>query len=1105
MRKKILLSLVLPIFLLVIFAKGALGTIDPNRARHRPPRQHIVVGAESVVMHHGPSSVFYESGKQPDCENINPDSGVVVLQHDQWGATFYDYQKNGSMGRMIAVSCGGHKSMLFHQTRGPYGTDFPRFITYNCKNPVSEWCGPLQMDGGPGINAGYGQMLLLHDGTELPLYHRTMPAIGCWWSTLARAEYGYQCQCYIVKKYDIPDKHEGQPDENRGMWPKGYNMYDAVTDTDYIHIVTTEKTAKGEVWRTIGYQRCAFQGNTLVCYSPGYGPYTREPGVGEDDPTHEIAIIDEITTVSAVVTGSPVSKRVAIVYTKSRGGESGGEQQRNNDVVYIESMNNGNDWLDGTQWPPVIHNITQHQSLDPERPYTDVAACYDYNDSLHIVWNAAWWDSVNCLTSNDCNLYHWCKEHGITMIAEGYWGGTNPGAWNQNISKMSVSAKDPIYHPGGDLDSVFLFVTWTQFDSGDVSLSGMSNGDIYATGSNDGGKTWTAGFNLTNTKTPDCTPHTCLSEHWSSMSENMYDGDLHIEYVCDRDAGGVLQFEGAWTDNPMMYMHVEQFLIPDCCAVSYSLIEPTDWCDPPLKILPGEIRTVTVELSGICNMAGDYEVTSDHANVTCTENCAGNLAPGASVEVRVTVNWPLSHEERLISAKVLIRVCIGTDDEKTFAIALHAVCSDDYFECPRDPATYIEGDNCKLKLKAWANTRETVWDKRVLDPGGNDIQPIFSGGVIVATTAGNDTVVGRQDYRDTRTGARDSINVVQSTVAHPDEEPECEIQMIYVKNTFICANHLDPPNHLKWWWIDIHKKIIMFHDRPDNTCPEWKKEQVIKKIWIDYSEPPVWWPNPGTYTGHENICFGYFADVDAPFDKGSLGWNAAGYDYGREMVWLHGYDADGHPEYKNYHVGLAFTDEDGAVVAPYAAHVVRNDSFLYPQQGWGWKEGQLCSIACTPGLTIQDEAIDTLDRTVVMTAEVIPAGTETDFFSHYILIEAFIPGDQGTGLAQLQAHMDDTRSILIPELRDLGIFFQGNDPPHKIFPICGDVNRDGVINIADVVYKVTYLFQDGPPPPWPMNRADDNGDGVVNIADVVYEVTYLFENGPPPDCSGFGR
>ncbi|KPK74594.1 MAG: hypothetical protein AMJ89_05880 [candidate division Zixibacteria bacterium SM23_73] len=61
------------------------------------------------------------------------------------------------------------------------------------------------------------------------------------------------------------------------------------------------------------------------------------------------------------------------------------------------------------------------------------------------------------------------------------------------------------------------------------------------------------------------------------------------------------------------------------------------------------------------------------------------------------------------------------------------------------------------------------------------------------------------------------------------------------------------------------------------------------------------------------------------------------------------------------------------------------------------------------------------------------------------------------------------------------------------------MNCDGVVNVGDLVYLATYLFQSGPPP-CKMVKADINHDGVVNIGDLVYLATYLFQSGPPPQC-----
>ncbi len=63
----------------------------------------------------------------------------------------------------------------------------------------------------------------------------------------------------------------------------------------------------------------------------------------------------------------------------------------------------------------------------------------------------------------------------------------------------------------------------------------------------------------------------------------------------------------------------------------------------------------------------------------------------------------------------------------------------------------------------------------------------------------------------------------------------------------------------------------------------------------------------------------------------------------------------------------------------------------------------------------------------------------------------------------------------------------------------GDVTSDGVIDLGDVVYLISYLYRAGPEP-CPMEADDLTLDGVVDVGDVVYLISYLFRDGPPPPC-----
>ncbi len=63
--------------------------------------------------------------------------------------------------------------------------------------------------------------------------------------------------------------------------------------------------------------------------------------------------------------------------------------------------------------------------------------------------------------------------------------------------------------------------------------------------------------------------------------------------------------------------------------------------------------------------------------------------------------------------------------------------------------------------------------------------------------------------------------------------------------------------------------------------------------------------------------------------------------------------------------------------------------------------------------------------------------------------------------------------------------------------VCGDSNRDNLVNVSDVVFLINYLFKGGPEP-YPLASADVNLDQKVTISDVVYLINYLFKGGLEP-------
>jgi len=63
--------------------------------------------------------------------------------------------------------------------------------------------------------------------------------------------------------------------------------------------------------------------------------------------------------------------------------------------------------------------------------------------------------------------------------------------------------------------------------------------------------------------------------------------------------------------------------------------------------------------------------------------------------------------------------------------------------------------------------------------------------------------------------------------------------------------------------------------------------------------------------------------------------------------------------------------------------------------------------------------------------------------------------------------------------------------------VAGDANGDGVVDVADIVLLINYLYKTGCAPN-PLAAGDPNADCVVELADVVYLINYLYKGGPAP-------
>ncbi len=780
-----------------------------------------------------------------------------------------------------------------------------------------------------------------------------------WYATLIIDD-DSPCSDFFFRKYDLPDYITGAPTTNPMQWSKAVVQHDAVSGRDYIHVVGTEGNTTGGSIDVVCYERCYMGGNdTLICQAYESGStktYKMRPNVAGGGSFSPIGFFDSSCSITIVPAVSPVSKRAALAWIKPA---KYGATDYGGDVAYMESQNLGDEWLGGTY---VRNNLTDFGLTGSERAYNDLSACYDYQDSLHIVYVTCGFDPTNpgYYDPHEARLYHWSKKTGVSIITDAIWEGTAPGAHCANIAKMSMGALDPIYHPGGD--SVYLYTIWTQFDTADNSAAGYTNGEIYGCGSYDGGNTWGGVYNLTNTKTPNCAPGTCVSEHWSSLAQNMYNGDLHIQYICDLDAGGSVMGEGQWMNVPVMYLRLSGWEITPTPRGSYRIEEPAEWYGPPLKITPNGTRTLRFKIYSIGNTNLTFSVSTDDACIQCNVNPA-SLLPRDSVTIAAVVSGAGACNGTFIDGNVIL-----TTDEgggKTEYLPVQAVVADDYYECPNDPETYETLENGVLRLYANANGQIRIYD--IGTRPDTSFEVFYNGGTIIATTQSGDTLVGRyMGQNDQHAGARDRLHL----------EDYGDYWTLSTENVFI--HDLNPPMNPRWWWWEMSTRIVFFKSYAEDDL----KHVVIEYVTVERRDSPNWWPTHPTFTGYEDTYIGLVFDIDCPADTmgTETGRNLAGYDEVNNITWQRGWDNTGaHPEYNDYYAGIALANggQPGESEVPYGTYNVRNDQYLYPQDGWGWKDQELYQLVSTPGNHVQDpDSVE--DRSSVVTAGKIPEGTNAD-------------------------------------------------------------------------------------------------------------------------------
>ena len=428
--------------------------------------------------------------------NLDPTDDYVGVIYEL-GTTWYDYQHNGSTSRQIALDGLGNVHIVWMNALASGASQ--RHIYYNFYDVGVAFPDGIQISV---YRSGYTTLDVNLDNIPVAFFHSTVDSSRavCGWDFI------YGAGAFLTTTVPLPIPPRGM------VWPHG-----VVDNQGYYHAVMQTNP------------------NTSMYY-------TRS----EDSGANFLAPIDMINVgmaaVSQTMAASPVSNKIAIGYTHPLT-----TSWIDEDVFYIESD-------DGVTWnfinPVNITNFGQpgHPMTNEVRAWTTVNMIYDHNDNLHIAYTSI---KNQATLTGESILWHWSEATGHTKIAgelefAGPYSYNDPGAWHScwDLPCMGVD------------DSNVLYCSWEQCTSpGDESSGGYGNWEVYVSYSEDAGESWMAPVNITNTHTPSGAPGQCMSEGWPTMSKSV-DDYLHIEYIQDRDAGGIVQTEGTWTENPVIYQRV---------------------------------------------------------------------------------------------------------------------------------------------------------------------------------------------------------------------------------------------------------------------------------------------------------------------------------------------------------------------------------------------------------------------------------------------------------------------------------------------------------------------------------------------------------------------
>ncbi|MCC6475857.1 T9SS type A sorting domain-containing protein [bacterium] len=561
---------------LLAFAAAALAAPATTPIRAVKP----VSGSETPV--------FLGSIADPATYPRTPSSLDVGTQY-QCGTTWYDYQHNGSSGKMVSVDEMGFVHITW--TNGLDSLQQNRHVFYNVWDPTTETflMGENGVQANSSTRGGYTCGTVLANGFYFPTYHQELTggeahtAVAIDFLPQTGAFTGFE-PCYLYQG--------ATPMEI--IWPKIAKDINGV-----LHVVSCENPIGG-----------AAGDPQRIYYSRGHPVFT--DGFGLEitfDEFDDAVCFDQLDTVMVIspdVACSRSTDRVVIAWADSRDDlTSDTATQRNNDLVYIVSEDGGLNWGERVNVTNFIEPDWECASqdtpvcdMDTFRIYTDLSVILDEDDDAHIAFTTTCYYSLEGTVSRYASqIWHWGEDDGfVTPICalSPAWIDTN---WADDFGDWQYGMQRPNLAIDTETGALYCAFVWA--DSANWSEGGIPMQDIWISKSEYNGNAWTMPLNVTNTNTGQFVPPgESAHERDATLAETITDWNgerwLHMSFVFDRDAGGAVGDNptGTPTLNPVFYHRINIDEIP-----SWPLWNPlwpffhVDSTDAPLALddVPGEL------------------------------------------------------------------------------------------------------------------------------------------------------------------------------------------------------------------------------------------------------------------------------------------------------------------------------------------------------------------------------------------------------------------------------------------------------------------------------------------------------------------------------------